>query len=728
MLGAAAGVRWEFGRFKLLPDKRLLVCDGAPVPLMSKAFDTLLFLVDNSQRVVTKDELLRAVWPDVVVEEGNLTQQIFLLRKALGENAQHPHYIVTVPGHGYRFVAPVKKTSSDLDVVSEVVASQPGSPLLVGNRRQRLIKASILIGTLMLGAGLSLWALVHGRRPYLDAGRLQVTRVTETGKATSAAISADGRYVAYVENDGDEYSLWVKGIATGGRTQVVSRQPAMLADLSFSPDGQHLYFTRGTMSRGGFVLHRIPAIGGPETPVLDDVDTPVSFSPDGQHFVFMRGAGAETRIILADVDGGAQRILASRRRPLSFSFFGPAWSPDGKTIAASAADHTDAAGRWSIVLLSAANGSSREIYSTENRIGRVRWVADGSGILTVVSETLARQSPPWEGGNRMRISGGAVWHITYPDGHAERLTRDLTDYDPCCLDVAAKSRTVSNVQNSLVSDLWLAAVDQLDRPRQITWGSPVFRRHSWLPDNDTIVYRDLNGRLNAVHRDGRMVALPIPDNHKVVSGVSACGDGRFVVFQLTPGNSVWRVSPLTGGAARLTTGSVDANPACSPDGKSVVYASTRTDRPSIWQVSIEGGQPIPLIQNESFDALPSPSGRFVYYAGFEWEEHPVPLRRMRWIVISAPNRQRVFSVERPNDATLSVATVWAPDESGLDYVATRGGVSNIWRQPLNGGLPIQITHFSTGKIFSFAWSPDGKWLSLASGLNRSDVVLISEGQ
>ena len=70
-------------------------------------------------------------------------------------------------------------------------------------------------------------------------------------------------------------------------------------------------------------------------------------------------------------------------------------------------------------------------------------------------------------------------------------------------------------------------------------------------------------------------------------------------------------------------------------------------------------------------------------------------------------------------------TNWAPDESGLDYLETRDGVSNIWRQPLTGGPPVQITRFSAGKIFTFAWSPDGRWLSLGSGAYRSDVVLMS---
>jgi Tol biopolymer transport system component len=70
-------------------------------------------------------------------------------------------------------------------------------------------------------------------------------------------------------------------------------------------------------------------------------------------------------------------------------------------------------------------------------------------------------------------------------------------------------------------------------------------------------------------------------------------------------------------------------------------------------------------------------------------------------------------------------TKWAPDESGIDYVVTRNGVSNLWRQPLAGGPPLQITHFSAQRIFSFAWSPDGNWLSLALGAQRSDVVVMS---
>jgi eukaryotic-like serine/threonine-protein kinase len=728
MLKAPPGAGWEFDKFRLLPDKRLLLSDGAPVPLMAKAFDTLVLLLEKRDRVVSKDELLHAIWPGVVVEEGNLTQQIFLLRKALGESAQHPRYILTVPGHGYRFTAPVKEIVSDIRPTGEEAVTTIESVPRVSPWTQRRVLFAVVLGSI-LAAALVLAFIFQGTRlptegKWLDPAAVRMQKITETGRATEAAISPDGRYVAYVESEGDGYSLHVQQITTGGKTQVIPRQSHVLTYLRFSPDGEFLYFARSAAISGGFVLARVPAIGGPETPVLDNVDTPISFSPDGRHFVFMRGAGPETHIVLAEAGGGTQRNLATRKTPVAFSFMAPAWSPDGKWVAASMTDQSKG-GRSSIVLLPvASNDSIRELYTTDDRIGALRWLPDGSGLVTVVSETLTRQFPPGQG-NFTRLSGGSIWRIAFPGGAAERLTSDLSDYDLCCIDVAADGRTIAGVLNSLVSDLWIAPAGRLDAPMQITWGNPVIARHSWLPDNDTIVYRDLSGRLNAVHKDRRTFSLAVPDGHKVAGGVSACGNGSYVVFQAVPGNNIWRVTPTVGGATRLTSGHLDSNPACSPDGKWVVYSSMRQGVPSTWRISIEGGEPAPLASGQTLEALPSPGGRLIYYSAFEWDEHPVRLRRLRWIVISSGDGKRLFSVAVPPDKAMGTVAAWAPDESGLDYVVTRNGVSNIWRQPLTGGPPVQVTHYSASKIFSFAWSPDGRWLSLGSGINRSDVVLIS---
>jgi len=106
-------VVYEFQGFRIDPLKRVLLKDGMPVSLTSKTLDTLLVLVANHGHIVSKDELMKVLWPDTNVEENNLTQQISMLRKALGEGARDHHFIVTVPGRGYSFVADVNEVSAD---------------------------------------------------------------------------------------------------------------------------------------------------------------------------------------------------------------------------------------------------------------------------------------------------------------------------------------------------------------------------------------------------------------------------------------------------------------------------------------------------------------------------------------------------------------------------------------------------------------------------------------
>jgi len=113
---------YEFGPYRLDTMKRLLLCEGRAVQLTSKAFDTLTLLVENRGRLLEKAEMIKALWPNTFVEEINLTVHISALRKALGERPNEHLYIVTVPGRGYRFVAPVKEP----DPASEEGPERPG--------------------------------------------------------------------------------------------------------------------------------------------------------------------------------------------------------------------------------------------------------------------------------------------------------------------------------------------------------------------------------------------------------------------------------------------------------------------------------------------------------------------------------------------------------------------------------------------------------------------------
>ena len=134
---------YEFDDFRVDPGRRLLLGrDGRPLPLTPKIFDTLIYLIQNSDVVLGKETLMSAIWADTAVEENNLNQCISALRRVLGEKRAEHRYIVTVPGRGYRFVAHVNKRK--LPVVAgsaehiSSIAVLPFQPLTRNNRDESL--------------------------------------------------------------------------------------------------------------------------------------------------------------------------------------------------------------------------------------------------------------------------------------------------------------------------------------------------------------------------------------------------------------------------------------------------------------------------------------------------------------------------------------------------------------------------------------------------------------
>jgi len=115
---------YEFGPYRIDPSRNLLLRGSQPVPLTSKAFETLLTLVERSEQDVSKEELMRKLWPDTFVEEANLVQHISMVRKALGETPQDRRYVITLPGRGYRFAEKVRTISREgTDLLASHVAS-----------------------------------------------------------------------------------------------------------------------------------------------------------------------------------------------------------------------------------------------------------------------------------------------------------------------------------------------------------------------------------------------------------------------------------------------------------------------------------------------------------------------------------------------------------------------------------------------------------------------------
>jgi DNA-binding winged helix-turn-helix (wHTH) protein len=131
-------ILYEFGPFQVDPAKQVLLRENQPVAITPKVFETLLILVRHSRDVVTKDDLIKGVWPDSFVEESNLSQNIFVLRKALGDTPEDRRYIATIPGRGYRFVAEVRTVGQDGDdvLISSSFRSQMMVPHLSSRHRR----------------------------------------------------------------------------------------------------------------------------------------------------------------------------------------------------------------------------------------------------------------------------------------------------------------------------------------------------------------------------------------------------------------------------------------------------------------------------------------------------------------------------------------------------------------------------------------------------------------
>jgi DNA-binding winged helix-turn-helix (wHTH) protein len=157
---------YQFGPFRVDPARETLLKEGVTVPLTPKTFQILLVLVRNGKEIVTKDDLMKTVWPDTFVEEANLSRNIFMLRKALGETAQDHRYIVTVPGRGYRLAENVQLVQGQ----EFAIAAASHSRVQIDVRETRPWKWLALAGViLVIVAAAGLWRLVSRRPAVLGA-------------------------------------------------------------------------------------------------------------------------------------------------------------------------------------------------------------------------------------------------------------------------------------------------------------------------------------------------------------------------------------------------------------------------------------------------------------------------------------------------------------------------------------------------------------------------------
>ncbi|MGH9648948.1 MAG: DPP IV N-terminal domain-containing protein, partial [Terriglobales bacterium] len=380
----------------------------------------------------------------------------------------------------------------------------------------------------------------------------------------------------------------------------------------------------------------------------------------------------------------------------------PSWSPDGTSIAVNAGT---VAGRETVVAVSVADGTEKPLTSHEwVFVKRLSWLSDGSGLVVEASD------PDFAGRDQL-------WLVTHPGGGARRITNDLNSYRDAT--VSSDSTSLVTVQREQLSSIWAVPLGDARRARQISSGTGTLdgvEGLAWMPDGRIVYTSTAGGNLDlwTMNADGSHARQLTTDPAAAFAPVVS-PDGRTIVFSSarTGSPNLWRMDSDGGNLRQLTWGGLDFPAGISPDGKWVLYESSQSGQPALWKVPLEGGKPA-MLSPSGYNATLSPDGKLIVHFVID----PKALRR-RVVVISWDGGEPLHTF------AFRSGFGWSPDSRGLDYVEIRNGVANLWRQPLAGGKPRQVTNFTSDEMFNGAWSHDGKQLAVVRGRWRSDVVLIS---
>lgn len=759
-----APTTYTFSEYELDLTRRRLSRAGQSLPLHAKAFDLLVVLIENRARVIAKEELMELVWRDQYVEEANLTVQISVLRKALGEKKDEHRFIVTVPGRGYRFVADVRNGTPDAipdivierrttshvvveeDVLTEdaeslvapegalgrAIENRPSviditrNPLVARQHDQNRPRTLLHIAwfatvlALLVLSGMGFWiyqSRKQARQVIASAPSQQITihRFTTTGGVPyRVVISPDGKSLVYMQRVKGKDSLWLGQIGTNSSVQINQPSNSWYGEVVFAPDGGSVYFTLRDDNHPHWTLLRMPVVGGAVTELIRNVHSPITFSPDGRQLAFLRvdDETNQTAIVIANAaDGKQERTLVTRRAPEEFSTEGLSWSPDGQTIAVAAARPDNK--REEILAVSVAQASIRRIGEGNwGQVGNLLWLPDASGLVMVTEENVSQRG------------GGQIWLVTYPEGAARKVTNDVITYQTAGLSASADGK-LAVLSAHINPEIWIAPAGDARQAHRLLQGVMLRDegRHglAWAPDGRLLytAYVGESQTIWAMNGDGSnpQQLTSNQGGNSADNQMSARPDGRYIVFRSnrSGASEIWRANTDGSDPKQLTAGGGNSQPSLSPDGDWIVYASARDGKQTLWRISIDGGEATQLTERRLSWPEVSPDGKQIACID------ATTLPRWRLVVIPFAGGVPVKSFAVPQSAFLERRPRWTPDGTGIMY---QDSFQGLWRQALDEENPQPVKGFEELRVSQFTWTPDGKNLTYTIGEGTREIILI----
>jgi len=604
----------ESGEFQLDPDGRKLLHQGQVVPLQPRTFDLLLVLLERPGQVVLKDEIMSRVWGDRIVEEGNLTQHIYHLRRFLRDFGDQQNLILTSSG-GYLFNSAVREIEKKEKPAGprSVEGSEGEARTLAAGRRVGPLRWASL--TLLLIGLLGVSGLVlrfraqseSNEKPRQSQSRLFVAM---KGIERYPAWSPDGTWVAFTSNGGDHDSSVICVRPTGGGApRYLTNNPRREIHPRWSPDGRALAFLRESeKSRHPYQLILKPVDGGAERKI-GEVWSGVDWSPDERFLAVSdsSGPGMPTVIYLHSATGEERRAITPEVRGEGIFENGARFSPDGRTIAF-VRWHQNQSGDLHLVDLD--RREERRLTFDRKGITGLEWTPDGREILFI-----SNRSGPYR-----------LWRIDARGGSPRQIALDL---DIESFSLSPDGRTILYSQMLVDSQIEIFSTTGRRKGGSGDWRSGASclidssredQSPRFSPDGKRVVFDSSQtgvAELWLANSDcTQLTQLTRFEQPGVVGSARWSPDGSRIVFDRHANGEVdlYSIDVNGGNLRRLTTSpTTDILPDWSPDGISIYFTSQRSGAWDIWKMAFPEGEAVQVTRNGGWESIVSADHRLLFF-------------------------------------------------------------------------------------------------------------------